>query len=340
MSYTHMSVTTLNEFIFDRQQNFEYATGELSRLISDIGLAAKIINKQVNKAGLANILGEVGAENIQGEMQQKLDVFSNNHFINVFRFGGEVCSIVSEENGQVHIFDNSRSKQGKYVVAFDPLDGSSNIDVNVPVGSIFSIWRRKSELGSLSTEEDLLQVGRDIVAAGYVIYGSSTMLVYSIHGEVNGFTLDPSIGEFCLSHPNIRIPEDGTIYSVNEAYYKDFCGGIQDYIDFCKNLDGSNDKVYSARYIGSMVSDVHRNLLKGGVFIYPATAAYPNGKLRLLYECSPMAFIIENAGGSSSYRGVHTLDIQPTSIHQRAPIILGSKNMVAKVEEFIHNSGE
>ena len=324
------SLVTLNEFILDKQAEFPYATGELSRLLHDIGIAAKIIHREVNKAGLVNILGAAGNQNVQGEEQQKLDVFADNQFINAFRAGGEVCAIASEENDDILVFKNR--KDAKYIVCFDPLDGSSNIDVNVSIGTIFSIYKRLSPDCEV-TEKDFLQKGTEQVAAGYVIYGSSTMLVYTTGHGVNGFTLDPSIGEFCLSHPQIKMPENGKIYSINEGSFNYFPKAVQEYLKWVKQEDKSTNRPYSARYIGSMVADLHRNLIKGGIFMYPATTKAPNGKLRLLYECNPMAFIIEQAGGKASTGEKRILEIQPEQLHQRVPIIIGSKNMVEQVEE-------
>lgn len=327
-------VVTLNEFIQDRQSDFPFATGELSQLLSDIGVASKRVNKEINKAGLVDILGAAGSENIQGEEQQKLDVYADNQFIDAFQSGGEVCAIASEENDDFLPFENESSVKGKYVVTFDPLDGSSNIDVNVSVGTIFSIYRRVSSEGA-GKLEDFLQKGTEQVAAGYVIYGSSTMLVYTTGKGVNGFTLDPSIGEFCLSHPQMKAPEDGRLYSFNEGNYNTFSKGLQKYCDWVKEDDPSTGRPYSCRYIASMVADVHRNLIKGGVFCYPATAGSPNGKLRLLYECNPMAFIVEQAGGIATTGNHRIMEIQPTELHQRVPALMGSINMVKKVQEFI-----
>ncbi|MCB0410294.1 MAG: class 1 fructose-bisphosphatase [Flavobacteriales bacterium] len=335
---TKTRVVTLNEFILDRQNDFPFATGELTRLLTDIGVASKIINKEVNKAGLVNILGAIGTENVQGEQQQKLDVYADEQFINAFRYGGEVCGIASEENDDFVAFEEERSRDGKYVVTFDPLDGSSNIDVNVSIGTIFSIYRRVSKNGAAQLE-DFLQKGVEQVAAGYVIYGSSTMLVYTTGKGVNGFTLDPSIGEFCLSHPNMKMPDNGRLYSFNEGNYNSYSKGLQKYCDWVKEEDPSTGRPYSCRYIASMVADIHRNLIKGGVFCYPATNGSPNGKLRLLYECNPMAFIVEQAGGIASTGKERIMEIQPTELHQRVPVIMGSKNMVGKVLEMIEQYG-
>ncbi|MEX2379506.1 MAG: class 1 fructose-bisphosphatase [Vicingaceae bacterium] len=327
-------VKTLSEFIMERQDDFPFATGELSNLLNDIVIASKIVNREVNKAGLADILGATTQENIQGETQQKLDVFADQQFISALKNGGEACAIASEENDDFVAFESERSRQGKYVVAFDPLDGSSNIDVNVSIGTIFSIYRRKSEVGSLANEADFLQKGENQVAAGYVIYGSSTMLVYTTGKGVNGFTLDPSIGEFCLSHPNLQIPQAGKIYSINEGNLAYCTTAIQQYISYCKEIDKETKRPYSARYIGSMVADFHRNLIKGGIFLYPETSKNPDGKLRLLYECNPMAYLMEQAGGIASSGKEDIMNIQPTSLHQRVPTILGSKNMVEKALSF------
>lgn len=328
------NITTLNEFIIERQSDFPFASGELSRLLSDIGLASKMVHREVNKAGLVNILGTAGSENIQGEQQQKLDVYADELFLTALKNGGEVCAIASEENDNIIPFAGELSENGKYVIAFDPLDGSSNINVNVSIGTIFSIYRRVSEGPAPGNKKDFLQKGIEQVAAGYVIYGSSTMLVYTTGKGVNGFTLDPSIGEFCLSHPDIKIPEEGNIYSVNEGKYAEFPEGIRKYIDWCKEKDEDSKRPYTARYIGSMVADLHRNLIKGGVFIYPQTNSSPDGKLRLLYECNPMAFIVEQAGGKASTGKERVMDLEIENLHQRIPIIIGSKNMVEMVEEF------
>lgn len=324
-------VKTLSEFIVERQEDFPFATGELSRLLNDIVIATKIVNREVNKAGLADIIGATEQENIQGETQQKLDVFADEQFISALKSGGEACAIASEENDDFVAFDTRHSKNGKYVVAFDPLDGSSNIDVNVSIGTIFSIYRRKSEVGSLANEADFLQPGEKQVAAGYVLYGSSTMLVYTTGNGVNGFTLDPSIGEFCLSHPNLKTPDNGKIYSMNEGNISYCSEAIQSYISYCKEEDKTTNRPYSARYIGSMVADFHRNLIKGGIFIYPETTKAPNGKLRLLYECNPMAFLMEQANGSAHTGTERILEVLPTELHQRVPTILGSKNMVEEL---------
>src|SRR5246127_1762215 len=308
-------VKTLGEFIVEKQADFQYSKGELSRLLSDIGIAAKIVHREVNKAGLADILGETGDVNVQGENVKKLDVLANEQFIAALSVGGECCAIASEENEEIITVDNNVSKSAKYVVALDPLDGSSNIDVNVSIGTIFSIYRRTS-LSGPGKLEDFLQPGTEQVAAGYVIYGSSTMMVYTTGKGVNGFTLDPSIGEFCLSHPEMKIPQDGVIYSINEGYYVHFPDGVKKYIKYCQVEDAKTSRPYTSRYIGSMVADVHRNLIKGGIFIYPVTAGSPKGKLRLVYECNPMAFIIEQAGGKASNGYERILDLNVSELHQ------------------------
>jgi fructose-1,6-bisphosphatase I len=330
-----MKITkTLGQFIIEKQADFPYAKGELSRLLRDIGIAAKIVNREVNKAGLADILGENGTTNIQGEGQKKLDVYANEQFISALKHGGECCIVASEENDDYIHLDTDVSQDAKYIVAIDPLDGSSNIDVNVGIGTIFSIYRRKSTKGRASLE-DVLQRGTEQVAAGYVIYGSSTMLVYTTGKGVNGFTLDPSIGEFCLSHPDMKIPKDGVIYSINEGYYVHFPDGVKKYIKYCQVEDAKTNRPYTSRYIGSMVADIHRNMIKGGIFIYPVTASAPKGKLRLVYECNPMAFIIEQAGGRASNGYQRILELEVTDLHQRSAIFIGSENMVHKAEELM-----
>lgn len=327
-------LTTLNEFILEKQSQFPQAEGDLSHLLHHVGTAAKIVNREVNKAGLVDILGEIGSINVQGEDQKKLDVFANNHFINSLHSCGEVCAIASEENESFILFDDDVARNGKYVFLMDPLDGSSNIDVNVSIGTIFSIYKRKTAIGEKATMDDFLQPGTEQVAAGYILYGSSTMLVYTTGEGINGFTLDPSIGEFCLSHKLIKTPEDGTIYSLNEGNYLKFPVGVKQYIKYCQERDSATNRPYSSRYIGSLVSDVHRNLLKGGIFLYPITESAPDGKLRLLYECNPIAFIIEQAGGKATDGERRIMELNPTSLHQRTPFYCGSINMVEKVEEF------
>ena len=323
-------LTTLHEFIMDRQADFPFASGELSRILSDIAIASKVVSKDVRRAGLTeNILGAEGSTNVQGEEQQKLDVIADHQFIRIFQAGGEVCGIASEENEDFMPFTSEFSKQGKYVVLFDPLDGSSNIDVNVSIGTIFSIYRRKSKVGTEATLDDMLQVGDEQVAAGYVLYGSSTMLVYTTGNGVNGFTLDPSIGEFCLSHPDMKMPVEGRIYAMNEGNINICEEGIKEYIQtYCQQTLEGHKRPYSGRYIGSLVADFHRNLIKGGIYIYPDTTTDPEGKLRLLYECNPLAFIAEQAGGLATTGRKRIMSIQPKRLHQRVPFFVGSKKMV------------
>lgn len=329
-----IKATTLGQFIIEKQADFPYAKGELSRLLRDVGIAAKIVNREVNKAGLMDILGAAGGVNVQGESQQKLDVYANEQFISSLQSGGECCVVASEENEHIIPIESEVSKSAKYIVAIDPLDGSSNIDVNVPVGTIFSIYRRKTIDGPAQLS-DVLQKGTQQVAAGYIIYGSSTMLVYTTGCGVNGFTLDPSIGEFCLSHPEMKMPKTGTIYSINEGNYVHFPDGVKKYIKYCQVEDKATHRPYASRYIGSMVADLHRNLIKGGIFIYPSTASAPNGKLRLVYECNPLAFVIEQAGGKATNGVDRILELEVDELHQRSPVFIGSAIMVEKVEEFM-----
>jgi fructose-1,6-bisphosphatase I len=324
-------IVTLDEFIIRSEKDFEFATGELTGLLRDIGVAAKIINREVNKAGLVNILGVADSgENQSGDMQQKLDVYANEKLIECLKNSGECCAIASEENDDIIHIPQVGSKKSNYIVMFDPLDGSSNIDVNVSVGTIFAIYRRKSDASGPATKEDFLQTGAKQVAAGYVLYGTSTILVYTTGRGVNGFTLDPSIGEFCLSHRNMRIPENGTTYSVNQGYYSKFDLEMRRYIDNC------SDQNYGLRYIGSMVSDIHRILIQGGIFLYPSTRKYPKGKLRLLYECNPLSFVVEQAGGKAMNTQLkRVLEITPTELHQRSTIAIGSPAMVDELKAFI-----
>lgn len=323
-------IVTLDEFILKTQKDFSYATGELTALLRDIGIAAKIVNREVNRAGLVNILGMHGAENASGETVQKLDMYANDKLIECLSVSGECCGIASEENEDFVPFKGVESKSAKYVVLFDPLDGSSNIDVNVSVGTIFSIYRRKSDQGGPCKLEDFLQKGVEQVAAGYVIYGTSTIMVYSTGNGVNGFTLDPSIGEFCLSHPKIEIPKNGQYYSINQGYYSKFDLEMRRYVDNC------SDENLRLRYIGTMVADIHRILFQGGIFLYPSTRKYPEGKLRLLYECNPMSYIMEQAGGKAiNTRLQRILDVKPTELHQRASIVIGSPQMVDEMQAFV-----
>ncbi len=328
---------TLGEFIIDKQEDFKYTTGELSRLLSSIRLASKIVNREVNKAGIADIIGRAGNTNVQGEEQQKLDVLANEIFITALSNREVVCGIASEENDNfIEIKSGENGYLSKYVVLIDPLDGSSNIDVNVSVGTIFSIYRRVTEPGTPVKLEDFLQKGEKQVAAGYIVYGSSTMIVYTTGHGVNGFTLDPSLGTYYLSHPNIKFPRTGKIYSINEGNYIKFPQGVKNYIKYCQEEE--NDRPYTSRYIGSLVSDFHRNMIKGGIYIYPSTSQSPKGKLRLLYECNPIAFIAEQAGGKASDGFNRILEIEPKELHQRVPFFCGSIEMVEKAEEFMKNS--
>ncbi len=327
-------VTTLGQFIIARQRDFPYAKGELSRLLRDISIAAKIVNSEIRKAGLANILGSSGNTNVQGEEQKRLDVYANEQFISALQVGGECCGIASEENEDILIIQNEVSKDANYVVCIDPLDGSSNIDVNVSIGTIFSIYRRVSKSGPV-TVEDFLQKGDKQVAAGYVLYGSSTMLVYTTGFGVNGFTLIPSIGEFCLSHPAIRTPQEGAICSINEGNFLGFPQGVKKYMKYCQEEDAFTRRPYSFRYIGSLVADFHRNLIKGGIYMYPSCIQSPEGKLRLTYECNPLAFLAEQAGGEATDGSVRILSIDPLHIHQRTPLYIGSSQMVKTVKELL-----
>ena len=332
-------ITTLGEFVIQRQADFPYAKGELSRLMSAIRLATKVVNSEINKAGLVDeIMGSAGEENVQGEVQQKLDVYANRIFMDAMWARKEICGLASEEEDSFVAFEDPRCRNASYVLLIDPLDGSSNIDVNVSIGTIFSIYRRVSEIGGPATIEDFLQPGNRQVAAGYIIYGSSTMLVYTTGRGVNGFTYDPSVGVFYLSHPDVKMPESGAIYSVNEGNFSYFPTGVQNYINYCKVDHPKSGRPYSSRYIGSMVSDFHRNLIKGGIYMYPATKKNPNGKLRLCYELNPIAFLTEQAGGKASDGSKRILDIKPTELHQRAPFFGGSLMMVDKVEKMMREA--
>lgn len=323
-------IVTLDEFIIRRQNDFDYATGELTGLLRDIGVAAKIVNREVNKAGLVNILGMDGSQNSSGDTVQKLDLYANEKLIECLKNSGECAAIASEELDDFVEIAPINGKHPKYIVVFDPLDGSSNIDVNVSVGTIFGIFRRKSQLGEKITMEDFLQSGNELVAAGYVLYGTSTLLVYTTGNGVNGFTLDPSIGEFCLSHRDIKMPPSGQFYSVNQGYYLKFDVEMRRYIDHCSDMN------YGLRYIGSMVSDIHRILFQGGIFLYPNTRKYPKGKLRLLYECAPLSFVVEQAGGKAMTMGRNrVMDIKPKNLHQNVTIAIGSRETVDELEAFL-----
>jgi len=329
-------ILTLDEFTIQQMRQFPTATGELSSLLRDLGLAAKRVNVEVNKAGLVDILGDHGTVNVQGEDVKKLDIYANNQFMGVLQHGISCAGIGSEELDDFVVFDDEVSNQSKYVVQFDPLDGSGNIDVNISIGTIFSVYRRVSEVGKPCTKEDFLQPGSRQVAAGYMIYGSSTMYVYATRRGVNGFTLDPSIGEFCLSHADIKCPPSGRVYSVNHGNFFQYDPKVREYINVCQKKDKTNGGPYTQRYIGSMVADVHRNLMKGGIFMYPGTTDKPGGKLRLLYECNPFAFIVEMAGGRATDGKQRILEIMPTELHQRTPFFVGSKDMMDELDTYIN----
>lgn len=325
-------LVTLDEYIIQAQNKFPGATGELSQLLRDIGLAAKIISREVNKAGITNLLGVDGSKNVHGESVKRLDLFADQQLISALDRSLITCMVISEENdGIVRL----NSEGGKYIVYMDPLDGSSNIDVNVSIGSIFSIYMRQPRFDKKLVEEDALQPGVRQVAAGYVLYGSSTIMVYTTGLGVSSFTLDPSIGEFILSEDNFKIPKLGNIYSINEGSYNSWAEGLKRYIKYCQVEDKATNRPYTARYIGSMVADLHRTLIKGGIFIYPASTRYPEGKLRLMYECNPHSFIIEQAGGMAIDGKKRIMEIQPTSIHERSPIYIGSPDNVKKVKELL-----
>ncbi len=329
------NILTLDEFTLQQLRQFPSATGELSSLLRDIGLAAKRVNVEVNKAGLVDILGDAGSINVQGEDVKKLDIYANNQFMGVLKHGISCAGIGSEELDDFVVFDDEVSNNSKYVVMFDPLDGSGNIDVNVSIGTIFSVYKRVSEKGKPCTKEDFLQAGNRQVAAGYVIYGSSTMIVYATRRGVNGFTLDPSIGEFSLSHPDIKCPPNGKFYSVNHGNFFQYDERVRRYIDGCQRKTKETGGPYTQRYIGSMVADVHRNLIKGGIFMYPGTTEKPKGKLRLLYEANPCAFIVEVAGGAATDGTQRILDVKPTELHQRTPLFIGSKSMMDELETYL-----
>jgi len=328
---------TLDEFTIQDLRNFPKATGELSGLLRSIGLACKRINVEVNRAGLADILGALGTENVQGEEVQKLDDFANNALIDMLNHSIYCAGVGSEENDDIVIFDDPISNNSKYVLLMDPLDGSGNIDVNVSIGTIFSIYKRISPLGTPAVKEDFLQPGKMIVAAGYVIYGSSTVLVYGTRRGVNGFTLDPSLGEFCLSHADIKCPPAGKFYSANYGNFPQYRPGVQEYLKRCENKTKTEGGPYTERYIGSMVADIHRNLIKGGIFMYPGTRHKPKGKLRLMYECNPMAFLVVLAGGKATNGETDILEIEPTDLHERSPMFIGSSQMMDELADCIAN---
>ncbi|MCX7610708.1 MAG: class 1 fructose-bisphosphatase [Ignavibacterium sp.] len=328
---------TLARHIYEEERKYPHATGELSDLLHDLSLAAKVISLEVNKAGLVDILGFTGSSNIHGDEVKKLDVFAHEMMIKAMDHGGHLCVMASEEDENIiHIPDKFRI--GKYVLLFDPLDGSSNIDANVSIGTIFSIYRRVSKGDGPGSIDDCLQPGYKQVVAGYVIYGSSTIFCYTAGNGVHCFTLDPSFGEFILSHPNIKIPKKGKIYSINEGNYLYWHPGLKKYIKWLQEEDKSTGRPYSSRYVGSMVADIHRTLLYGGIFMYPADIRNPNGKLRLMYECNPLAFIIEQAGGRATDGKQRILEIQPKELHQKTPIFIGSEEDVLTVERFLREN--
>jgi fructose-1,6-bisphosphatase I len=325
---------TLARHIVEEERKFPQATGELSNLLHDLSLAAKVISLEVNKAGLADILGFTGDNNVHGEQVKKLDIFAHDMMVKAMDHGGHLCVMASEEEEDI-IPIPEQFKIGKYVLLFDPLDGSSNIDANVSIGTIFSIYRRITPDGHSGSMVDCLQQGVKQVAAGYIIYGSSTIFVYTAGQGVHAFTLDPAFGEFLLSHSNIQIPKKGKIYSINEGNYLYWHPGLKKYIKYLQEENKKTERPYSGRYIGSMVADIHRNLLYGGIFMYPADSRHPNGKLRLQYECNPMAFIVEQAGGRATNGYKRIMEVTPEKLHQRVPIFIGSENDVKEVEKFI-----
>jgi len=328
------TMKTLGEFIIENQNQFEYSTGELSKLLNAIRLAAKSVNHEVNKAGLVDILGVTNKTNSSNETQQKLDVFANEAFKNALINRNIICGFASEEEDSfIRVFDQNNKATNNYVVLVDPLDGSSNIDTNVSVGTIFSIYKRVTEKGTTISEIDFLQKGESQIAAGYILYGTSTMLVYTTGYGVNGFTLNPALGTFYLSHPNMKFPKKGHIYSINEGNYNHFPIGIKKFIKYCQ--EDKDQRPYRSRYIGSLVSDFHRNLIKGGVYLYPSTLKHPNGKLRLLYECNPIAFLTEQAGGTASNGTQRILEIEPKSLHQCEPFYCGTNHMMENIYNFL-----
>jgi fructose-1,6-bisphosphatase I len=331
-------IITIERFIIEREHEIPGATGEFSKLLTDLALASKIVWREVSKAGLVDIIGSTGKVNISGDLVQKLDEFANEIFINVMQKGGHLCVMASEESKGLIEIPEELAK-GKYVLVFDPLDGSSNIDVNVSIGSIFGIFRRKTSSGK-GSEQDVLQPGRNLVAAGYIVYGSSTIFVYTTGNGVHGFTLDPSIGEFLLSHENIRIPKKGDIYSVNEGYYERWDDNMKRFINYLKAEDKATGRPYKLRYVGTLVADFHRTLLYGGIFMYPGDKKNPEGKLRLIYEAAPLAYVVEKAGGRASDGFRNILDIEPTNLHQRTPLFIGSEEDVKLAEKFIQGRAE
>ncbi len=328
---------TLEQFVLERQEHLPVATGGFSRLLRDLSIAAKVVNSYIRRAGLLDVLGDSGEVNVQGEVQQRLDAIAHAEFVEALRLGGESCLIVSEEADEIIPLAPTSGRSGRYIVLLDPLDGSSNIDVNVSVGTIFSVYQLPE--GEEPTIDAALQPGSAQVAAGYVIYGSSTMLVYTAGDGVNGFTLDPSVGEFLLSHPNITTPSNGRFYSIDEGNSAAFDDGLERYLRWME-YEQAEPSTYKTRYIGSFITDFHRNLLKGGVYMYPATTVYPDGKLRLMYEANPMAFIAEQAGGQASDGHRRILDIQPSALHERTALYIGSPAMVQRAEAFLRGDDD
>lgn len=326
---------TLSEFILQRQAEFPYAKGDLTRMLHHLSVAAKVVHQKVCKAGLVDILGRKGSMNVHGEQQEKLDVFAHEKFIQMMLASEECCGIASEESDDIIFVDNPEARDGGYILCIDPIDGSSNIDVNVSIGTIFSIYRRKSPRGFPPLREDFLQPGTSQVAAGYIIYGPATMLVYTTGAGVNGFTLDPAIGEFCLSHLNIMMPEWGGIYSINQGHFAYMPEGVKQFVRYCQSHDPETKRPYTLRYVGSLVADIHRNMLRGGIFIYPSVLGHPKGKLRLIYECNPIAFLAEQSGGKASDGFRRIMEIRPHSLHQRVPLFIGSKKVVEMAEMFM-----
>lgn len=329
-------IVTIERFILEHQP--DYARGEFTNLLYDIALAAKVIAHKTNRAGLVDILGRVGAVNIQGEQQEKLDVYADDIIYRICDHTGRLCVMASEEQEDLLHIPEPFTK-GSYVLVYDPLDGSSNIDVNVSIGTIFGIYRCKDwELRG--RKEDVLQPARNLVAAGYVLYGASTMLVYTTGQGVHGFTLDPELGEFLISHTDMRLPEPPAYYSINHAYFERWSPGVQKYVRWLQGREDSTAPVMSSRYIGSLVADFHRNLMRGGVFCYPAERGKPQGKIRLLYEAGPLSYLIEQAGGYASDGCRPILEIEPTELHQRTPLFMGNRSLVQQAEAFIQREQE
>lgn len=331
------SIVTIDRHFIEQERRFPAATGEFTKILYNLALAAKIVTRDVRKAGLVDILGVTSEQNATGDVQKKLDVYANEVFKSVLSHDGVVCAMASEEEDDLIKLDK-KSRNGKYVVIFDPLDGSSNIDANVSIGTIFSIFKRQSPVGQSAEMRDILQPGYKQMGAGYILYGSSTMFVYTTGNGVHGFTYDPTCGEFLLSHPDMKTPAKGAIYSINEGNWDSFNDPTKAYITYLKQTDKATNRPYSSRYIGSLVADFHRNLLYGGIYIYPGTAKSPNGKLRLLYECNPLAMVVEQAGGKATNGYQRILDIHPRELHERVPLLIGSPRDVEQAMEFIRQA--